>query len=567
VNHIRHQHIYDLAELCVRHGIRRAVICPGSRSAPLALAFGNHPQIRSLLIPDERSAAFIALGMAQASGRPVVLICTSGTAALNFAPAVAEAYYHQLPLLVCTADRPPEWVGQRDGQTIDQSGIYGNHVKSEFNVQTDENPDRYWIANRMMNEAIASACAMPMGPVHLNFPFREPLYPQPDIKISYGNPRVIRTTDVTVFPEPAEFIRLRSVLKAAKKILLVAGQQPPDKALTKSLKGFLKNFPSPLLAEAGSNQFAFPELMYNADFFLGAIPEKQLNELQPDLIISWGQGIVSRHIRTFLRNHPASDHWHIQEAGPVADTFMSLTQIIRCQPALFFNIVKEVTPLPHQPAYLKQFRHHRKRTDGLVNWPPGTEAAWVSALLSGLPAGTTLQLANSLSVRYANMFFGKTLNPGVRVFGNRGTSGIDGCSSTAIGHHLEAGGQTLLLTGDVAFFYDRNAFWPFPPNGGFKVCLLNNSGGRIFSMIDGPKDRAEAGPLFIGHQPLTARHLCEESGIKHIDSRKSKDMNQTIGEFLKASRKPVLLEIFTDPENDRKVFDEIKNKLNAAYGK
>ena len=154
MNSADHQHIYDLAELCFRQGIRDVVICPGSRSAPLVLGFGNHPGLCALVIPDERSAGFIALGLAQATSKPVVLICTSGTAGLNFGPAIAEAYYQGIPLIVCTADRPPEWIGQQDGQTIKQHRLYGEHVKEFFNVQTDGSESPAWVANRMMNEAI-----------------------------------------------------------------------------------------------------------------------------------------------------------------------------------------------------------------------------------------------------------------------------------------------------------------------------------------------------------------------------------------------------------------------------
>jgi len=192
MNSLRHQHIYDLAELCYQQGIRHAVICPGSRSAPLVLGFSNHPSIRCRVIPDERTAGFIALGIAQATKSPVILICTSGSAAYHFAPAIAEAYYQEIPLIVCTADRPAEWIGQRDGQTIVQNNIYGAHVKKFFDVQAEDQPEGSWLSNRMMNEAILTSVSGPAGPVHLNFPFREPLYPSPADVIKFRSSRSIK---------------------------------------------------------------------------------------------------------------------------------------------------------------------------------------------------------------------------------------------------------------------------------------------------------------------------------------------------------------------------------------
>ena len=562
VDTLRHQHIYDLAELCVRHGIRDAVICPGSRSAPLALAFGNHPAIRTHVQPDERSAAFIALGIAKATGLPTVLICTSGSAALNFAPAVAEAYYQQIPLLVCSADRPQEWIGQRDGQTIDQSGIFGKQVKQEFHVHTDDNPDRYWIANRMMNQAIGLSVESPKGPVHLNFPFREPLYPAPEINVKYGDPRVIRTLVPVVSPDRMQIRSLKVSLSSVSKILLVAGQADPDGHLPSSLMKFLRGYPAAMIGEAVSNLHGIPEMITTADLFLGEMSAEKQAELRPDLLITWGDGIISRHIRTFLRRFPAKEHWHIQVAGPVADTFMGLTRIIRCEPAHFFKLM-ELKPTPKRHAFPSRWKKYEKLTRKAVRFTDGSEPEWVSAIMDRIPPDHALHLANSLSVRYANLVFGGRLNPAIKVFSNRGTSGIDGCTSTAVGYHRASGQPCVLLTGDVAFFYDRNAFWPSAPGPGFKVCLLNNSGGQIFNMIDGPKDRKEARKLFIGDQPLDARHLCSESGIHYIDGRSVNGIKEALDEFFKPRSVATVLEIFTEPDENRKTFEALKNIIRS----
>lgn len=173
-----HQAIYDIAEICAQHGIQNAVLCPGSRCAPLTLAFANHAAITCRTLSDERSAGFIGLGLAQQTHTPSVLVCTSGSAAYNFAPSVAEAFFQQIPLVVFTADRPAEWIDQWDGQTIRQENIFGGHVKRAYNLPSDSHPDSVWHINRVVNEAIALAQTFPAGPVHINVPLREPLYPQ-----------------------------------------------------------------------------------------------------------------------------------------------------------------------------------------------------------------------------------------------------------------------------------------------------------------------------------------------------------------------------------------------------
>ena len=560
---LRHQHIYDLAELCFRQGIRNAVICPGSRSAPLALAFGNHPGINCHIRPDERSAGFVALGISQATGTPTVLVCTSGSAALNFAPAVAEAYYQQIPLLVCTADRPPEWINQRDGQTIDQSRIYGNHIKKELQVHANDNEAGHWIANRMMNEAILTSLEFPAGPVHLNFPFREPLYPTPEIAVRFGDPRIIQRSAVKVELTPAEVSSIRKLLTATKKVLLVGGQLPPDSTLRAAVRTFSRSFQAPVITEAVSNLGNVPGAITNADLFIGAMSDQDMAFLQPDLLITWGDGIVSRHIKAFLRKYPARDHLHVQLAGPVADTFMSLTRIIYCTPVDFFRSVNKIPERTDRQVYKDQWKKLEKIVDHSLKFAGSSEPGWVSTLLKAIPGGTNLQLANSLSVRYVNMLFGKRLKAEVKVWCNRGTSGIDGCTSTAVGHHLASGEPCVLITGDVAFFYDRNAFWPKAPGGGFRVVILNNRGGQIFSMIDGPRDRKEARALFIGDQPLDARHLCSEYGMHYIDGRSSRDPEQLIEEFFKPRNNATVLEIFTDPVENRKTVDSLKQTLRS----
>src|SRR5688572_18348685 len=221
----RLQPIYDIAEICHRKGIQDAILCPGSRCAPLTLSFVRHPGINTRTISDERSAAFIALGIAHQTNRTVVLVCTSGSAAYNFAPAVAEAFYQQIPLLIITADRPQEWIGQLDRQTINQQSIYGTHVKRSFQLRDDVHTDNTWSINRAVNEALNSCLEWPRGPVHLNVSIREPLYPQPGESIEFTKDIRIVDPPTTKRHLPGKLLQsLASRLATSRKILMVAGQ-------------------------------------------------------------------------------------------------------------------------------------------------------------------------------------------------------------------------------------------------------------------------------------------------------------------------------------------------------
>jgi len=566
----RHQHIYDLAELCVQHGIRHAVICPGSRSAPLVLGFANHNGINCSVIPDERSAAFTALGIAQATKMPVVLICTSGTAAYNFAPAVAEAFFQEIPLIVCTADRPVEWIGQRDGQTIFQHKIYGDHVKRFFDVQAEDQPEGPWLSNRMMNEAIITAVTAPQGPVHLNFPFREPLYPSADEPVIFGKPRVVKVISGVSVPDQEQIIKLKASLSGFRKVLIVAGQYNRSSLLQKHL---LKLQGIPVVGEILSNLHILPSLIRHADIFLSSESEKIKNELRPDLLITWGNGILSKSTKVFLRKYPAKEHWHIQEAGMAADTFKGLTKVINCTPEYFVSDI--LLPLKVSGT-LKQQRdryfhfwkdaeqYHSKAADK-VKKNSCSESYAVGHILSALPANADIHLANSMSVRHAALAGLQSSKKNSEVFSNRGTSGIDGCTSTVIGHQLVKKNMQVLITGDVAFFYDGNAFWNDLKTGSLRICLLNNQGGRIFQIIDGPKDRAEVNTYFVGPQKRSAETFCRENRIAYHrvdkeDLKENKRLKELLKEFFKPAPGIKLIEIFAEPGRDRTIMDIIKKQ-------
>ena len=572
---MRYQFIYDLAETCSRKGVIHAVICPGSRSAPLTLAFANHPGIKCYVIPDERSAAFIALGMAQCTQLPVALVCTSGSAGYNFAPAVAEAFFSHIPLLIFTADRPPEMIDQLDGQTIRQKNLYGNHVKRFYELPVDESPANNWFVNRTINEAINQATTAEPGPVHINAPFREPFYPSLKEAIEYNRSRTIAQVNNIPRLSEKQVSELKHDWKSFKKILVVSGQSHQNGRLIASLLELTKNLKIPVVGELLSNLHTIPNAIQHAELFLGQCPKELKETLQPELLITWGMSVISKNVKLFLRQFPAAQHWHIQPYGDYADTFQNLTRVIRTTPDDFFDQVpaisgKDAFRNQKQNNYyqLWQAEEHRAIQAKLkfIGEVAGGEFNFVRNLMEHLPSRCNLHLANSMSVRYASLVTLSARQKGVHVFSNRGTSGIDGCNSTAVGHCLANEVPNILITGDMAFFYDRNAFWHnyLVPN--LRVAVLNNHGGIIFGMIDGPSGRHEADEFFITRQKLNAKATATEFGFAFEALPHPKKWKNSIKHFFEFDGKPKILELESNPDEAIEEFNTLKTIMKKSYG-
>lgn len=573
---MRLQPIYDIAALCAAKGINQVILCPGSRCAPLTLAFARHPSIHTRTIFDERSAAFIALGMAQQLQQPVALVCTSGTAAANFAPAVAEAFFQQIPLLIFTADRPAEWIGQYDGQTIHQPGLYQQHVKHSFNLpQEYDHPDNKWVINRTVNEAINQAHAGPKGPVHINVPLREPLYPLPEENITFDErPRVIHETSAAYELDYSIKQDIQNHLKHFNRILIVVGQSDYDPVLLHSLQKYASRASVPVVSDILGNVHSLENVISHADNFLGHAGNDIKDSLRPDLLITFGKSVIAKNLKLFLRNYRAAEHWHIQPNGPVADTYQNVTQVLRTTPNRFFEFLNtfktdESFESQKQRNYAQLWLVEQRKATRLLEdfFPqePLGELEAVASLLRQLPARCNLHLANSMSVRYANYVGLVAESSGIRVFANRGTSGIDGCTSTAVGHSLVNADLNVLITGDMAFFYDRNAFWHNYPLPNLRVLLLNNHGGVIFKVIDGPGTLPEADEYFVTQQKLNARKLCEEFGFEYQSFNNRRKFTNLLADFLEPDSTTKVLEIETDTRSNVQHFNNFKQKIKQSY--
>ena len=453
------KHIYDLVGLCAEYGVEKAVVSPGSRCAPLLIGFGRHPDIETISVTDERSAGFIGLGLAQQSGKPVVLVCTSGTAAQNFAPAVTEAYYQNVPLIVLTADRPPEWIDQWDGQTIRQNSLYLDHIKGNF-VYDEKNMD---VAEKALELALDGA----IGPVHLNIPIREPFYPDGmDVnQIAAKSAKFTKEKKYEI--DEAIWDEFESILKSSGKVMVLGGQLEPNSELVE----LLKQLDVAVTGDVISNLHGVDGVIKSSDLIFKTDDES----LIPDFLVTLGRSVISKNLILCLRKHKPKIHWHIG-LGMVGNPFQSLTKTVAISPEVFLKewIEKKqknrlatkgteiIKKLNDKSAYFSSLLDQQKMVNeklrSLLEESDFNYFSAVKKVIQDLPKNSVLHLGNSMPVRIAN-FIGLN-DPTIDVWCNRGTSGIDGVLSTAVGHSLaEPNRKHTLIIGDLSFFYDRNGLW------------------------------------------------------------------------------------------------------------
>ncbi|WP_296705160.1 2-succinyl-5-enolpyruvyl-6-hydroxy-3-cyclohexene-1-carboxylic-acid synthase [Algoriphagus sp.] len=551
-------HITELVAICAKKGIKNVILSPGSRCAPLTLSFARHPQIHTRTISDERSAAFIALGMAQQLEEPVALVCTSGSATLNYFPAIAEAYFQQIPLLILTSDRPKEWIDQYDGQTIFQEEVYGKHVKKSFQFPNFiATPDDQWLASRVSNEAINLAKEFPAGPVHINIPLKEPFYPVKEEQIIFPDkPRVFNQAKSYSQLTEESLMKLKSRLESVNRILIIAGQQRPNIQIQEQLIKLSASHQVVIVTDTISN--------LQSDYSIN-LHDHWLNsdvisiDLKPDLIISFGKSIISKALKLFLRKTDAS-HWHIQPDGKAKDTFQKLTRTLPTSPYTFFGWLKNNLKPQNAEFYKSWHGLEQKIKDHLpliLESEAFGEYSALKIVLEKIPNSSKIHVANSMSVRYLNLL-GKRNQ---EIICNRGTSGIDGSNSTAVGCTFTTKELVTLITGDLAFFYDRNAFWHNYTMPNLRVILLNNHAGGIFRMIDGPKNQPELEEFFETKQNLNAQHLATEYGFYYSKVINKEELNNSLKDFYSESLHPKILEIETLSESNAQILKTIKERV------
>lgn len=548
----------ELARLCAAKGIRHAVISPGSRSAPLVIAFTSQSEIACHQVIDERSAGFFAMGMAQQLHAPVVLICTSGSAVLNYGPAIAEAFYQRIPLLVITADRPEEWVDQGEGQAIRQQGVLALHMKKSVQLprlMSDELA--LWHGGRLINEAIDATLLPVPGPVHVNVPFAEPLY---GISEAEGRTKVIAQvmTESFILPEHARW--LIATLSLSRKVMVLGGQGQWSAGLKQQLKQLAALPQSIVMVEATSN-LDDESFITCIDRTIEGVNDSNEADLIPEVLITFGGAVVSKRIKGLLRKWKPAQHWNIDAGQRHYDTYQSLTHDIAASPEVFFAQIA-ASVKPNESIYGEAWRmvdsRTRDRHASILQATPWCDLKASEAILSRIPEGSDVHLANSTPARYAQLFDRK---PGLRWFSNRGTSGIDGCSSTAAGSAFASERPTTLITGDTAFLYDSNAFWNRNLSPLLRVIVIDNGGGNIFRYIEGPDKDPELLNWFEaphGRDPLA---LVRSFDLPWREATDEASLLAGLNWLYEEHGKPAVLIVRTDAELSPSVLRDYFKKL------
>lgn len=526
-----------MVQLCLDKGIDHIVISPGSRNAPLTLGFGENPNFKCFSIVDERSAAFFAIGMAQQLKAPVAVICTSGSALLNYYPAIAEAFYSDIPLVVISADRPAKYIDIGDGQTIRQENVFENHVLYSANCVEGE---EFQIKNETeINIALNTSIEL-KGPVHINLPFSEPLYRTVQNQII--RPQNVPARSASEFLDEALPNFISQWNGSIRKMVLV-GTLPPNSVEENFLAQLAKDPSVLVLTETTSN-------IYNNNFIsaidqlISPLSKEEFEQLQPEILLTFGGMVISKKIKSFLRSFPPNLHFHV-DPKTAYDTYFVLNHHFKTDINTFFGrLLPEIKGVEsqYQKHWLDVKDYRVERHQLYETQIPYSDFMVFSEIFHHLPENIHLQLSNSATVRYAQLF---DIPPTVKVFCNRGTSGIDGSTSTAVGAAYICKLPTVFLTGDLSFFYDSNGLWNNHIPRNFKVIVINNEGGGIFRILPGEKDTELFDTYFETKHSLNAKALTEMYGFSYLSIEKEEKLKENIKRFFKENEGPALLEIFT----------------------
>ena len=557
MSHFR-QGIKNIPEICALQGVKKVIIAPGSRNAPLIFAFTAQPGMECLSITDERSAAYFALGMAQHSGEAVALVCTSGTAVLNFAPAIAEAYYQNLPLLIFTADRPAELIDQADGQTLRQTNIFANYIKASFElpVETVVDADLYFF-DRQVSQAIDTAISFPQGPVQINVPMREPIYTA--LPETHSNPKIIKTLKTNSSLTAESLTALQHSWLLHKRKLIVFGVFPKNEALNALANQLAKEPDVVVLAENLSNIAGINIITQLESLFSRVNSTENPDNFTPDLLITIGHSVICKQLKIFLRGHQPAEQWQIESSMPYVDTYKSLTTIV---PGLAADLLSEMpfrqTESDFSTTYQSEISKISALHNGFVNNKPLSDMSVTVELLKQTSSGTVLHLANSTSVRWTQLFPART---DLTYICNRGTSGIDGSMSTAAGFAYSSQQPIVFLTGDLSFIYDSNALWNNYIGNNLKIIVMNNNGGNIFRFIGDKELMKKSLDFFTTPHHVKIKQLVEAYGLNYLVCDTTENLGKSIQNLLN-SDKSTVLEVFTDSdlntENYKGYFRNIK---------
>lgn len=559
-----------LIELLKTHKITDVVISPGSRNTPLIIAAAREKSLTKTIILDERCAAFAALGMCLANNgeKPVALICTSGSALLNYAPAIAEAYYRNMPIIVISADRPIEWIDQDDSQTIRQYEALSNYVKKSYNIPTYcESDNLKWYVNRVVNDAIMTSNNGRKAPVHINIQIDEPL--NKTITIEQSSPRYINMPIISrALSESFINTELYSKIQN-KRILIIAGFQNcengnwvvnSNSSNANDFENFITRHQNIVLFSESISNINISHSIQNIDRVLSSLSDAEKSALRPEIVITFGGALVSRLIKQYLRELNPEEHWHIGLTDTTIDCFQSITMRVEMHPKEFFSQINsidgtKIVENSYQEQWLKIAKRAEISHDQFVSNCNWCDLKAYSIILPQLRGN--LHLSNGTPIRYQQLF---NYNNNIKsVNCNRGVSGIDGCTSTAIGHAIVGHESTILITGDLSAQYDIGALSINNIPCTFKLIVFCNGGGSIFRFIKSTSNLPELEDYFVTKSNLPLKELAEGYNFNYFKATSEYELINILPDFFNKNDKPSILAIYTPAVENAEI---LKNYFN-----
>lgn len=540
--------IQILGHILQQYNIDKMVISPGSRNAPLAIHFSELDSFECFSIVDERSAGFVAMGMAKSLKKPVAVSCTSGSAAVNYYPAIVEAFYQNIPLLVLTADRQTDFVDIFDGQTIRQKDLFQQHSYGDFELLEDDKENAEDENFKIIKTAV-ELCFEKQGPVHINIPLSEPLYKLVEELPVF--PSVEKTIQKRDFEISSNLI---SDFNLAKRILILTGTLDKNPELQSLLSQFVKNHSVVVLTEANSN--LYHEKFFNhIDRYVFNFSEEDFTTYAPDLLITIGQNVVSKKVKEFLRKSRPKNHWHIDEFWH-PNTYFALNQEIKTKSEIFFSQLLKFAKLEPSP-YFNLWDVLRDKKDAkhaeYCSKIDFSDFKIFQILEEKIPNNYNVHVSNSSAIRYAELF---PYSKNHTIYCNRGTSGIDGCTSTAMGFAMMNDNPTILISGELGFFYDINGLWNnyIPPYT--RIIILNNGEGNIFRIIPGPTTTNAIDEFIATKHHKNCENLAKHFGFGYFKVEDEDTFLRALDNFFKPEVKPKILEINTSEIQNAEVLKE-----------
>lgn len=538
-----------IVDQLLAYGIRKVVVSPGSRNAPFSIAFDEHPEIETFVVHDERSAGFIALGMAQELGETVALCCTSGSACLNYYPSISEAFYRSIPLFVLTADRPAIWINHGDGQTIVQRDVFKNHILGSLELDEDLfNQTSFETHQRELASLLQINKSNWKGPIHLNVGLNEPLYQTVEKTTDFGFR--LPAPSLPTHLEKAVMDELISEFNECK-VLVLCGQMDPNPRLQEELMKFA-SFPNVVVLVENTSNIQHDRFIHCIDRTLNGFDQTDAS-FEPEILVTIGGAVVSKRIKSYLRTAGVQKHYKIGAEFPEMDTYRCLTKSFSLSADQFFAHVNEYELQANKYNFNGKWKavdilSKDRALDFVSEFSKLTDLQVFQTVQDLIPEDMVLHLANSSVVRYAQLF-----DPvkGVRYESNRGTSGIDGSTSTALGAAIvNPSKQHVLISGDISFIYDSNAFWyePFPRN--FKIIVIQNYGGGIFNIIAGPAESKQRKRYFEAKQVKSPASIAQAFGFQTKTISSLDELTEYLPLFLDPSCEMQVLEVQTDDVNN-----------------